>query len=88
MAVIEKCDLHIHEALFLAKQLTLLADGGDQDSQDDGCSVLYGVIRDCAYKIRTEAERERSAHQARGVWSIPVAGADLKVGAGQGANQR
>ncbi len=86
--MIEKCDLHIHEALFLAKQLTLLADGGDQDSQDDGCSVLYGVIRDCAYKIRTEAERERIAHQARGAWSIPVAGVNIKVGVNQGANDK
>jgi hypothetical protein len=62
------CNEHIKEALDAARRLTILADEGEADSQDDGCIVLYGVIRDCAYKIRIEAEREKESHKARGVW--------------------
>ena len=46
----------------------ILADEGEANSRDDGCVVLYSVVRDCAYRIRAEAEREREAHKARGVW--------------------
>ena len=59
---------YIKQALELARTLTILADEGEAICQDDGCIVLYSVIRDCAYKIRTEAERERDAHKAKGVW--------------------
>jgi hypothetical protein len=59
---------HIKQALELARRLIILADEGEADCVDDGCIVLYSVIRDCAYKIRSEAERERDMHKARGVW--------------------
>ena len=52
----------------MARQLIILADEGDLDSEDDGCRVLYGVVRDCAYKIRSHADREREMHKHRGVW--------------------
>lgn len=60
-------DRYIMEALALARELTILADRGDGDHPDDGCAVLYGVLRDCAYKIRSEAERESGKHKVRGV---------------------
>ena len=63
-----ECNLNIREALDMAKQLNILADKGDLDSEDDGCRVLYGVIRDCAYKIRAQAERERESHRSKGKW--------------------
>lgn len=56
------CEKHIDEALEIARHLTILADEGELASTDDGCRVLYGVVRDCAYKIRAQAEREREAH--------------------------
>ncbi len=59
---------HIAEALGLARKLTILADEGDCQCSDDGCAVLYGVLRDCSYKIRAEAERERREHKAKGLW--------------------
>jgi len=52
----------------MSKGLMILADKGELDMEDDGCGVLYGVVRDCAYRIRAEAEREREAHRAKGVW--------------------
>ena len=62
------CNYHIREAFELARELIILADDGEADSKDDGCVLLYGIIRDCAYKIRAQAEREREMHKARGLW--------------------
>jgi len=63
------CNKYIRDALEIARQLIILADEGDLDSEDDGCRVLYGVVRDCAYKIRAQADREREDHKQRGVWN-------------------
>lgn len=59
---------NLKEALEISRQLTILADNGEASSRDDGCAVLYGVIRDCAYKIRGRAERERDVHKILGIW--------------------
>ena len=71
----EVCNRNISKAMELARQLTILADEGELLSQDDGCAVLYCVIRDCAYKIRSQAEREREAHRQAGVWRDVAGGA-------------
>ncbi len=34
------------------------------------CGVLYGALRDAAYKLRGEAEKERSLHQQEGIWEV------------------
>lgn len=39
-----------------------LADEGDRDRVDDGCGILFGVLRDMAYKLRALAEQERRSH--------------------------
>lgn len=62
------CNERILKALSIARELIILADEGYACMEDDGCGVLFGVVRDCAHKIRVEAEREREAHKARGVW--------------------
>ncbi len=64
----QSCNEHIRESLDLVRNLIILADEGERDSNDDGCRLLYGVIRDCAYKIKNEAERERLAHQINNKW--------------------
>ena len=64
-----RCNKHIRKALEMSRELNLLADNGDLDSEDDGCRVLFGVIRDCAYKLRAQAERERDAHKQQGKWT-------------------
>lgn len=45
-----------------------LADEGDEVREDDGCGVLYGVLRDSAFKIKKLAEAEREAHINKGWW--------------------
>ncbi len=62
------CNQFIKEALEKSRQLIVLADEGEAHCVDDGCAVLFGVIRDCAYKIRAEAEREKQAHISQGKW--------------------
>jgi hypothetical protein len=48
-----------------AKELVTLADEGDAHCQDDECRVLFGVVRDCAYKILTEIQREIDSGASR-----------------------
>ena len=62
----KKCDSNIIRALDIARELTILADEGELSAEDDGCIVLYGIIRDCAYKIKKRAEEERGCHQNKG----------------------
>ncbi len=59
---------NIRRVLQLAREMLILADEGQAAASDDGCLLLYGVVQDCAYKIRLAAERERRAHQENGQW--------------------
>ena len=68
----QACNKHIRQALEFARKLTVLADEGEAESQDDGCMLLYSVVRDCAYKIRAQAEREKEAHRVQGIWDSAV----------------
>lgn len=45
-----------------------LAERGDSDREDSGCGILYGILRDAAYKIKQVAEMEREAHIRKGWW--------------------
>ncbi|MDA0989347.1 MAG: hypothetical protein O3A51_01170 [Verrucomicrobia bacterium] len=66
---------YIRKAMHVARQLNVLADECESEAIDDGCAVLVGVVRDCAYKIRAQAEREMLSRKANGAWeSAEVAG--------------
>ena len=45
-----------------------LADQGDAEREDVGCGILYGVLRDSAYKLKKLAEDEIINHQRKGWW--------------------
>ncbi|MBE9580271.1 MAG: hypothetical protein IMF18_01470 [Proteobacteria bacterium] len=62
------CDESIKKTLKLVEDMLGLADEGDAVREDTGCGVLYGVIRDSAYKIKKLAETERDAHIKKGWW--------------------
>jgi hypothetical protein len=64
----EQCNKGIIKSLDLAKEMLLLSDEGDALREDSGCGVLYGIIRDSAYKIKKMAEEEREAHIKKGWW--------------------
>ena len=58
----------VRKTLHMAQELTVLADQAEGETHEDGWAVLVGVIRDCAYKIRSQAEREMHSRKARGAW--------------------
>ena len=60
---------HIQRSIDLARDLIILSDKGEADSRDDGCIALYGVVRDCGYRIRAHAEREKTLHKTHGMWT-------------------
>lgn len=64
------CDEHIIRTLELTEEMIDLADRGDADREDTGCGVLYGILRDSAYKLRQLAEKEREAHIQKGLWMV------------------
>ena len=45
-----------------------LANIGDAEREDTGCGILYGIMRDAAYKIQKLAETEREKHIKKGWW--------------------
>jgi hypothetical protein len=61
----------INKTMELADLMLKLADEGDAARQDTGCGVLYGVLRDSAYRIKKLAEAEREAHIKKGRWETP-----------------
>jgi len=52
----------------LCTKLLYSADQGDMQRDDDSCGVLYGIVRDCAYKMLDAAEKERKRHMDKGIW--------------------
>ncbi|MDM8516185.1 hypothetical protein QUF76_08315 [Desulfobacterales bacterium HSG16] len=62
------CDFNIKETLDLVKSMLKLADKGDIEREDTGCGIMYGVLRDSAYKLKKLAEEEREKHIAKGWW--------------------
>jgi len=56
------CDEMIQITLKLASRMAEVADEGDRVREDAGCGVLYGVLRDSAYKIKQLAEAEWERH--------------------------
>jgi hypothetical protein len=66
--LIKPCDQNIKQAIELTREMIRLADQGDKDREDTGCGVLYGVLRDSAYKILQLAEQEKQRHKAKGWW--------------------
>lgn len=62
------CDRNIQKTLVLADDMIKLADDGDSEREDEGCGLLYGILRDSAYKIKKMAEAERESHKRKGWW--------------------
>ena len=40
------------EAIELSEGMLRIANRGMQDCNEDDCIILYGAIRDCAYRIK------------------------------------
>ena len=66
----KRCNTNIRETLLLVNKMLDLADQGDVDREDIGCGILFGYMRDAAYKIRKLAEEEKEKHIAKGWWKV------------------
>ena len=62
------CNLHITKTLKLVDEMINLADQGDADREDNGCGILFGILRDSAYKLKKLAEDEKTNHIRKGWW--------------------
>ena len=47
------------EAVKLSERMLKLAEKGMFNCDDDSCLMVYGIIRDCGYKIRRTVEQEK-----------------------------
>jgi len=65
---LKSCNENIEKAIALSEVMLDLANSGDMDREDVGCGILYGILRDAAYRIKKMAEAERSAHIQKGTW--------------------
>jgi len=50
--------------------MIILADEGDDSRRDKSCGILYGVLRDSAYKLKNLAEKEKQNHIQNDIWDI------------------
>ena len=62
------CDKNINQTLELVQAMVDLAEAGESGSEDDGCSILYSILRDSAYQIKKIAETEKEKHIKKGSW--------------------
>ncbi len=73
------CDEILLKTVEMASSMLRLADEGDANREDNGCGVLYGVLRDSAYKIRRLAEAEVEAHKLKALKDDAATRRDIKV---------
>ena len=59
------CDTKLDETLDLAAHLERVASEGQSLADDTECLALFGLIRECAARIRRQALLERSVHRQR-----------------------
>ena len=58
-------DLQIRSIFEIAELMLVLSEQGLATCTDDGCLLLNGLLRDCAFRLRDAAEVERRAHMTQ-----------------------
>jgi hypothetical protein len=61
-------NVNLRRCVELTREMLALADEGDRDREDSSCAILYGILRDAAYRIRRRAEEECESHRRQGRW--------------------
>lgn len=49
----------------VASEMIAVADKGHAECRDENCVSLFGLAKDCAYRIKSAAERESRAHDGK-----------------------
>lgn len=68
----KSCNKNLLKVIDITERLLMIADKGDMQRNDDGCGVLYGVVRDSAYKMKSMAEKEIENHKKLGKWDDEI----------------
>lgn len=61
---------NILKVLKLSQEMLSLAEQGDSFRQDRSCGVIYGILRDSAYRLQILAAKEVELHRRMGSWDI------------------
>jgi len=56
---------NIRKLANIATEMIDIADKGHAECHDENCVSLFGLAKDCAYRIRTAAERESQLHDVK-----------------------
>ena len=59
---------YVKRTLDLVRKMIILADKAEVGCCDYSSTVLFGVVRDCAYKIKCRAEEEKDRLKMLGNW--------------------
>jgi hypothetical protein len=65
---LKSCNQNIIKTLELVEEMIDLSNSGDIHRDDVGCGILYGILRDSAYRIKKIAEAEKKSHMEKGKW--------------------
>jgi hypothetical protein len=61
----KKVDVQIRSILEMAERMIVISEKGFATCDDDGCLLLNGMVRECAYRLRDAAELERALHATK-----------------------
>jgi hypothetical protein len=70
----ERADENLRRTIRLTREMLALADEGDRDRLDASCGVIYGLMRDMAYRLRKTAEAECARHLEAAADAEPTSG--------------
>lgn len=59
----DEADDHFQRVLDLSDRLATLSEAGFSCFDHEGCLLLNGIVRDCAFRLRDAAEVERKVHR-------------------------
>ncbi|MBZ0263047.1 hypothetical protein K8I28_00135 [bacterium] len=59
---------NLTKVLELTREMLDLAEDGDRNRTDSTCGILFGFLRDSAYKLRRMTDHEIELHRKRGEW--------------------
>ncbi|KPA15308.1 hypothetical protein MHK_004464 [Candidatus Magnetomorum sp. HK-1] len=62
---INRINNNLQKVIQICNEMLEIADHGDKFREDKGCGVVYGFLRDDAYKIRQLAEKEIKVHKKK-----------------------
>ncbi len=61
----DRANRNLEKVIALCSEMLELADLGDNYRVDDGCGVVFGSLRDSAYKLRKLAKDELIKHEQK-----------------------